>query len=122
MATYGNTGGNKNFNPAFTVPGTFTLDGYTVGGPGAVKWYRTVDIRTPIPAAKVAALRAAMTAQGVTSYKLLPGGPYPWIGNPKQYKGFRLFFSSPDRGGGAPQVTAAQVTTVLAALETAILT
>jgi hypothetical protein len=119
MPLLGTAGKNGNFAPAFTVPGTFTLHGYVVGGPGATRWYRSIDIKTPIPAGKVAALRAAMTAQGITRYRLLPGGPYPWITNPQQFSGFRLFLSPPSQ---ATAWTAAAVTTALAALETAILT
>ena len=124
MATLGSAGKNSNFAPAFTVPGGMTLDGYAVGGPAAgTPWYRSVDSRIPIPASKVAAVQAAMTAQGIARYKLNPSRAWPWSPNGGDYNGFRIYCGPPATWLGTVLTwDAAKLTAVLAALNTAITT
>jgi hypothetical protein len=140
-ATLGTGGRNGNFTAAFTVPASMTLVGYAAAGPGAVDWYRSIDVegaragagmlnrRTALyPASKAAAVKAVLDAAGL-KYRV-EGTPYPWSSAPTDptsklpgASSMRIFFSPPSRGGAAgTPYDAAAVTTLLANLHTAITT
>lgn len=122
MATIGTAGANKNFAPAFTVPATMTLTGYAAGGPGAVRWYRSVDVRCIVPAAKIAAVKAAMIANGCSRHVALRGLAWPWTPSPGSgWKGITFMLNAPTATNVTPW-TAAMVTALLAAVDTAITT
>src|SRR5262245_46940936 len=118
------SGGNDNFHPAFTVPAAQKLDGYTLDTTTATKRYLTLDIRRLIPAAKLQAVITAVTGAGFRPPQFSYGMfPVPANGPFTAASGFRLDF----RRSGLPATTGtprtdAQVTTLLAAIETAITT
>lgn len=121
MAYFGTGGGNKNFQPAFTVPAAMKCDGYALNTFGQVKRYTSVDIRRAIPRTKFTAVRNAIKTNGTRVPPLLLGH------NPQgtvAAKGFRLDFRKlgiPPNASPSSR-TAAEVSALLAAIETAITT
>lgn len=118
MPPLGTTGKNHNFAPDFTVPGAMTLDGYAVGQDGATKLYRSIDIRRVILKSKLAAVKTAADALGARIAFLYGGWPQDATAGAS---GFRLHLSHPARGASPPWV-AANVTILLANIETAVTT
>lgn len=114
MPAIGAHGGNRNFNAVFTVPASQTLVGYLRDTLTGAK-YSALDIKATIPAAKVTAVKAALAASS-SLYTLLPGNSMPFaLGGGKNYKGYRIRWRKGSK-------TAAEITSLLAAVETAITT
>src|SRR5262245_25460684 len=120
-------GGNNNFAPGFTVPALMTLDGYTLMTFDGTTRYITLDIRRAIPKTKFAAVRAALSDSGKNRVPDFLIGHDP--NGAVAAKGVRPDFRNaglPSAGAagttGASSRTAAEVTTLLAAIETAITT
>lgn len=112
MPNIGTHGKNKNFNAAFTVPSGQTLVGYLKDTYAGAK-YNALDIDVIVPAAKKAAVKAALLASS-PRYTLLPGNSMPFSGG-VCFRGFRIRWRNNSQ-------TAAQITTLLAAVNTAITT
>jgi hypothetical protein len=121
QAMSGTSGGNKNFAPAFTVPAAMKCDGYALNTFGQVKRYTSVDIRRAIPRTKFTAVRNAIALNGTRVPPLLLGHT---PGAPAAAKGFRLDFRrlGIPPNAGASSRTAAEVSALLSAIETAITT
>ena len=98
---------------AITVPGTMKVTGAVVehvNGPTQAVRYQTIDVRRPIPTAKMAAVKAALAADSLT-YTICYGGNG---GAFRDGRGFRSQFKVAK--------TEAEVNTFLAAVESAVTT
>src|SRR5262245_38588446 len=138
-AILGAGGRNGNWAVPFTVPASMTVVGYVSGGPGAARWYRSIDLegartgsypanrRTALyPASKAAAVKAVLDAATGIKYKA-EGTPYPWSGAPGDptsklpgAASLRIFLAPP--GTGRTTYDLAAVNALLANLHTAITT
>lgn len=94
---------------AITVPGTQRLLSAKPNHRGTVVYYESADVRRVIPEAKVAAVKAALFADCDSRYGIDYGGV---TATARDGRGFRADFKA--------MKTEAQVTTFLAAVETAI--
>lgn len=141
-AAYGVAGSNRNFQPEFTVPASMELVGYAVGGPAAdTPWYRSVDVRgvravvngwprptALYPASKAAAVKAALDAAKVKYKVTYPYSAVPRIDPTSKLPAaetLRIFLTHPQfpsPPGPSKRWLAADVTTLLASLHTAITT
>lgn len=112
MPTLGTAGKNRNFTAAFTVPSGQTLHGYLVDTTNAASpKYSALEVAVFVPAAKAAAVKAALVASSPL-YRLLPRKQSGYTGA-TDFSGFRIRW----RNGSK---TAAQITTLLAAVNTAL--
>jgi hypothetical protein len=96
---------------AITVPGTMSRFTARAGHRGATVYYEAASARRAIPEAKLAAVKAVLTADGDSDWGIDYGGS---SGTFRDGRGFRIWFKA-----GKDE---AAVTTFLAAVETAVTT
>lgn len=140
MALLGTAGRNGNFAPGFTVPVSMSLVGYALGGPGAARWYRSLEVegaRTGTgmlgrraalyPASKAAAVKAVLDA-ALVKYRV-EGTPWPWSAAPTDPASklpgavsMSIFLVDPRVRVSTPLWDAAAVTALLANIHVAITT
>jgi hypothetical protein len=112
MPTLGTAGKNRNFTAAFTVPSGQTLHGYVPDNySAATPKYSALDVAVFVPSAKAAGVKAALAASSAL-YSLIPRKQAGYAGA-TDFSGFRIRW----RNGSK---TAAQITTLLAAVNTAL--